>query len=363
MITVIFKAVEKCNSNCIYCGVITKHQNTIMKYDLLQEILQKINDYLLEYSDEKVNLLWHGGEVCMLGADYFNKTIELLNQYCRTTKQRIMHTVQSNLTLINQDIIDAFKILGIKSIGSSYDFIPHIRGFGKNRDSIEYNKKFFEGVNLVEKNGMCWGVIYVVHKQSLKNPLEVFYTLTNLNVANTPKFNEIYLYSEDKYNLAITGKEYADFLGTILPVWWANRERFPDVSPFSDFYDSYIHKINRTCCELSGGCSHRWIYIGPTGKVSQCGRSKDFEIMLYGDVQNYTFKELLNNSLRDSIKNRTTILKNTECKDCRFWYVCNGGCPLDAIVVKGNIYKKSPHCEWVKPFLDNYFEPITGLKF
>ena len=361
MITIIFKAVEKCNSNCIYCGVIKKHQNVIMKYDLLQEIFQKMNDYLLKYPDEEIRLIWHGGEVCLLGAKYFQKAIEFLEKYCNTTKNRIKHLVQSNLTLINQDIIDAFKMLEIKSVGSSYEFLPHIRGFGKNRDSIEYNKRFFEGVNLLEKNGMRWGVIYVVHKQSLKNPMEVFHTITNLNVTDSPKFNKIYIYDEDPYNLAITGREYADFLGAILPFWWEHKERYPHIAPLSQFYDSYTKKITRMDCELAGNCSHRWIYMGPTGKVSQCGRSGDFGILSYGDIQNQTFEEILNNPQRDDIKNRAAILRETTCKDCRFWMVCNGGCPLDAIMAKGDMYKKSAHCDWVIPFLTHYFEPVTKL--
>jgi len=361
MITIIFKAVEKCNSNCIYCGVIKKQQDVIMAYDLLRETLQKINDYLLKYPEEEINITWHGGEVCMLGADYFFKVIEFLEQYCPTTKNRISHFIQSNLTLITQEIIDAFKILGMTTIGSSYEFIPHIRGFGKERDSIAYNRKFFDGVNLLEKNGMRWGVIYVVHKQSLKNPLEVFLTLTNLNVSSSPKFNIIYLYEEDKYNLAITGKEYADFLGGILPYWWEHRERFSCISPFSEFYDSYMRKTNRMGCELAGKCSHRWIYIGPTGKLSQCGRAAQFDLLPYGNINELSFEQLLTDPLREDIKNRGNILRSGGCKDCRFWLVCNGGCPLDAILVNGNINTKAPHCEWVTHFLTNYFEPITRL--
>jgi len=361
MITIIFKAVEKCNSNCIYCGVKKKHQNVIMKYELLQDILQKINDYLLLNPKEIISFIWHGGETCLLGADYFFKAIAFIDKYCSTTKNRIKHLVQSNLTLINQEIIDAFKILGIDSVGSSYEFIPHIRGFGKERDSVAYNKKFFEGVNLLEKNGLTWGVIYVVHKQSLKNPMEVFHILSNLNVSCGPQFNKIYIYDEDKYNLAITGREYADFLGAILPFWWEHKERFSRISPFSDFFDSYTHKINRMGCELTGKCSHSWIYIGSTGKITQCGRAGDFGILSYGDIQNQTFEEAMTHPLREDIKNRVSILKETECKDCRFWTVCHGGCPLDAIMVKGNINQKSVHCDWVKPFLKEYFEPITGL--
>jgi len=361
MITIIFKPVEKCNSNCIYCGVIKGEQHEIMKYDLLQEVFQKINDYLVKYPDEAISFIWHGGEVCLLGADYFYKAIELLDHYCSTTKNRIKHLVQSNLTLINQDIIDAFKILGIESVGSSYEFIPHIRGFGKERDSVTYNKKFFEGVNLLEKNGMRWGVIYVVHKQSLKNPMEVFHILTNVNVACAPIFNKIYIYGEDPYNLAITGREYADFLGTIFPFWWENRERFPGVAPFSEFYDSYTQNTNKMRCELTGKCSHKWLYIGPTGKVTQCGRAGDFGIVPYGNIQNQTLEEVLNNPQRDALKNRVTFLKETACKDCRFWTVCTGGCPLDAILVNKDINTKAPHCEWLTHFLTHYFEPITNL--
>jgi len=332
-----------------------------MQYDLLQEVFQKMNDYLLNYPEERITFIWHGGEVCLLGAEYFYKAIELLEKYCKTTKNRIEHSVQSNLTRINQEIIDAFKILGIESVGSSYEFIPHIRGFGKNRDSAAYNRKFFEGVNLLEKNGLQWGVIYVVHKLSLKDPMGVFHTLVNLNVANPPQLNKIYIYGEDKYNLSITGKEYADFLGTIFPFWWEYRARFPNVAPFSEFYDSYTTHSNKMRCELTGKCSHSWISIEPTGAVTHCGRAGDYGILPYGQIQNQTLEEVLNNPQRNDIKNRVTFLKNTSCKSCKYWSICFGGCPLDAILINGNIYSKSPHCDWVKPFLTEYFEPITEL--
>jgi uncharacterized protein len=351
----------------VYCGVIKKRQDVVMQYDLLQEIFQKMNNYLVKYPEEKISFIWHGGEVCLLGAEYFFTAIKLLEKYCKTTKNRIKHLVQSNLTLINQEIIDAFKILGINSVGSSYEFIPHIRGFGKTRDSVAYNKKFFEGINLLEENGLRWGVIYVVHKQSLSDPLGVFNTVTNLNVCASPRFNKIYIYEKqgskisDPYNLAITGKEYADFLGAIVPFWWEHKERFRHISPFSDFYETYTGDKNRMVCELSGKCSHKWINIEPTGKVTQCGRAGDFGILPYGEIQNQTLEEILNNPQREDLKNRVTVLKNTECKDCRFWRVCHGGCPLDAILVNKNVYSKSPHCDWVKPFLNEYFEPVTGL--
>ena len=162
--------------------------------------------------------------------------------------------------------------------------------------------------------------------------------------------------------MAITGKEYADFLGAILPFWWEHRERFGKVEPFSEFYESYTRQANRMRCELTGKCSHKWIYVGFTGKVTQCGRAGDFGILPYGNIQDQTLEEVLSHPQRNELEKRIAFLKETACKDCRFWMVCSGGCPLDAILVNKDLYTRAPHCEWVKRFLSCYFEPVTQLR-
>src|SRR4030042_4209396 len=145
MAVVIFKAVEKCKSKCIYCEVIKKHQDEIMNYSLLKMIFIRMNEYLKNNPNENISFTWHGGEVCLLSPDYFKVALELQEEYCSDTKSRIIHLVQSNLTLLTQEIIDAFKKLGIQQIGSSFEPIHNIRGFGIKRDSQSYNRMFMEG--------------------------------------------------------------------------------------------------------------------------------------------------------------------------------------------------------------------------
>jgi uncharacterized protein len=361
MAVVIFKAVEKCNSNCIYCDVIKKLQNEIMNYDLLKLIFIRMNDYLMENPTENIAFTWHGGEVCLLGPDYFKVALELQDEYCSKTKSRIEHQVQSNLTLINQEIIDLFAKLGIKQIGSSFEPIHNIRGIGRERDSHLYNQKFMEGIKLLNKNNMTWGVIYVVHKLSLKMPLEIFYYLTNLNIRSHPNFNQVKIFGEDKYNLAITGEEFADFLGAIFPVWLKNQDRYPNVQPFSRLLRNIRDRDSSMVCELSGACSYNWIYIGPDGETSQCGRAGDYNILSYGNLKNNTFSELMRNPKRNQLKGRQSVLPEKECQNCRFWGICHGGCPIDAYMTYNDFMKKSPGCSATKIFIEKYFEPITGL--
>jgi uncharacterized protein len=345
----------------MYCEVIKKRQDEIMNYDLLKLIFIRMNDFLQVNQHENISFTWHGGEVCLLGPDYFNTALELQEKYCSETKSRISHLVQSNLTLLTQEIIDALKKLGIRQIGSSFEPIHHIRGFGKNRDSALYNRKFMEGVKLLNKNHMNWGVIYVVHRLSLTRPLEIFYYLTNLNTRSHPNFNQVKIYREDKNNLSITSEEFADFLGAIFPVWLKNKERYPNVQPFSDILRNVKDKDLATVCESSGACSYKWIYIGPEGETSHCGRTGDYHVLTYGNIKDLTFEEIMHHPKRNQLAERQSVLPEKECKDCRFWGICHGGCPLDAYMTYDAFMHPSPRCNTTKIFMEKYFEPITGL--
>jgi len=361
MAVVIFKAVEKCNSNCIYCEVIKKRQDEIMNFDLLKLIFIRMNDYLTAFPEENISFTWHGGEVCLLGPDYFRVALKLQEEHCRETKSRINHLVQSNLTLLTQEIIDVFKKLGIRQIGSSFEPIHSIRGFGKRRDSQSYNRRFMEGAKLLNKNNMHWGVIYVVHRLSLKMPLEIFFYLTNLNPRSHPNFNQVKIYDEDTHKLAITGEEFADFLGAIFPVWYKNKERYPNVQPFSDYLRNVRDCDLTSVCESSGNCSHKWIYIGPEGETSHCGRTGDHYVLSYGNIKDYTFEEIMHHPQRDQLTRRQSVLASTVCRNCRFWGICHGGCPLDAYMTSGDFIRRSPRCETTRVFMEKYFEPVTGL--
>jgi uncharacterized protein len=361
MAVVIFKAVEKCNSNCIYCDVIKKHQDEIMNYELLKLIFIRMNEYLLGNPDEDITFTWHGGEVCLLGSEYFKTAIALQDEFCSLTKTRIKHLVQSNLTLISQEILDQFIKMGIRQIGSSFEPLHGIRGFGKNRDSEAYNRKFIEGVKLLNRNNISWGMIYVVHRLSLQRPLDIFYFLTNLNPRSHPNFNQVKLYRDDSYNLEISGEEYAEFLGAIFPVWLKNKERYPNVQPFADLYNIIKHGNMTLVCESSGNCNYRWIYIGPEGETSHCGRTGDYNVLSYGNIKNFSFEEIMKHTLRNQLAERQKVLAEKFCADCRYWGICHGGCPLDAFMTHGSFMQPSTKCETMKLFMRKYFEPLTGL--
>lgn len=361
MPVVIFKAVEKCNSNCIYCDVIKKNQRAVMPHELLETVFGRLNEYLLAHPEETMTFTWHGGEVCLLGVDYFEDVIGIIARTCPDTRSRIKHLVQSNLTLLTDALLATFQRLGVDQIGSSYEPLPHLRGFGEDRDSDAYNRAFMRGVSRLEQFGFGWGVIYVVNRRSLPRARDLFTFLTNLCRARNPVFNMIYIYGEDPHNLRISPREYADFLGEILPLWWQHRDRYPHVQPFAGLLQNLTSSARSLVCECSGSCAHQWLYVGPTGDTSQCGRAGDYGLVSYGNIRDRSVTEILADSQRDLFVERQQRLRQGECRECELWEICHGGCPLDSYMVHGDYNHPSPKCEFLKVFLRDHFGPVTGV--
>lgn len=361
MPTLIFKETEACNSNCVYCDVIARKKPRTISFERLKKVFVYINEYLEKYPQEHFSIVWHGGEPCIVGVDFYRKVLEFQDKHCPNTKDRIEHDIQTNLTLINEDLIAVFEKLGISRVGTSYEPYKGIRGFGPQRDSDAYNKQFFRGIEMIERHGWGWGFIYVVTRSVLDKPLEIFHLLTNFKVKGGFQLHPVYSYkNEDKNHVGITAKEFADFLGEIFKEWWPNRERYPYVEPFFSYVNHY-GKGGPVCCSESGNCAYSHIYIGPDGSYSHCGRSSDWDVFNVGNVDNLTIVEAFQHPYREDMAKRDSWLLENDCKGCEYFKICHGGCPLDGWNIKDTIFAKTEWCISRKYFLKQYFEPITGL--
>jgi len=363
MPTLIFKETEACNSNCVYCDVIARKKPRTISMERLGKVFVYINEYLVKFPDEYFSIVWHGGEPLIVGVDFYRKVLELQEKYCPETKSRIEYDIQSNLTLLTQEMVDVFKQMGISRIGTSYEPYKGIRGFGKERDSDAYNRLFFRGLELLEKNGMSWGFIYVVTRRVIDKPLEVFHLLTNFKVKGGFQLHPVYSYkNEDTNHVGITAKEFADFLGAIFEEWWPHRQRYPFVEPFFSYLNHYTAG-GPVCCSDSGKCAYSHIYIGPEGEYSHCGRSSDWDVFEVGNIDTMSIVEAFESPYRKEIDKRTAYLRDNDCKGCPYFKLCHGGCPLDGWNSTGSIMSKTEWCLSRKYFLSQYFEPISGLTF
>lgn len=364
MATVILKATEKCNSNCYYCDVVRKKgTGKSMSLDVLETSYMRIDEYLGADDDREIQILWHGGEPLILGPDYYRQALRLQDKHCADTKSRISYSIQTNLTCFKEEFVEIFQRMGIGAVGTSFDPEPHVRGAGARIDSDTYNRNFFRALELLDKHGIGWGMIYVVTRKSLNNPLDVFHYLTNLKLTGGVNFNPVLIYDNDRKDIAITPEEFVEFLGSIFPFWWKNRDRYRDIEPFKSLVDNIIDGHTSLGCVDSGSCTYHHVNIAPDGETSQCGRSADWGLLQYGNIADKTLEEIIGDSQRHQFVERLDILRDGECGQCRFWDLCHGGCPLDSWSQHKSFMYKSEWCFARKGFIEKYFEPITGVKY
>jgi radical SAM protein with 4Fe4S-binding SPASM domain len=364
MATLILKPTEACNAACVYCVVDRKGWRTkkIMPLEILELMFVRINEFLEERQDEQLEIVWHGGEPLLLGVEYFEKASAFQRKHCAATHPRIRHTIQTNLTLLTPSHIEALRGLGMSSVGTSYDPVAGVRLLKKGEDGSAYNRRFLDAVALLEREGFRWGVICVVTKLSLERPLDIFHFMTNLVPDGGVMFNPVNIAEPELEHLKIGGEEFADFLGAIFPVWWEHRDRYPRVEPFHSLVEDLLseRKRNRYCHD-SGNCANTHFNLGPEGRWSHCGRSEDWGLLDYGSISSRSISQVFCDTAREELRRRNEVLSSGECRDCRWWSVCHGGCPLDGHLSSGTLMGKTGWCRTKRDFIENYFVPITGI--
>lgn len=366
MATIILKATERCNSSCLYCDVVHKPQaaQQTMSLAVLEQVFLRANEFLEAHPAERLELVWHGGEPLLLGPEWFEEALAFQRRHCAQTAERIEHGIQTNLSLFSVEFARLFRELGIDGIGTSYDPIAGIRGPGKVPDTATYNRRFLEGLDILEREGFGWGVIYVVTKLTLPRAREIFHFMTNLKADGGIDFHPVLVYGPEPRHLAITPEEYADFLGEILPLWWENRQRYGGIEPFSSTLRNLQEgRGSALGCVDSGACAASHWNVAPDGSLSHCGRSADWKLLDYGSIFDKSLAESRADPQRDVFRQRDRELEHGECADCRFWQLCHGGCPLDAWADRGSFMHKTPWCAAKKLFIEKHFEPLTGLRF
>lgn len=93
MPTIIFKATEACNANCVYCDVVHRKKPRTIPLELLKTAFERFDEYLKEFPKEEICVIWHGGEPCMAGLDLYKSAVQYMNEICPETKKRLKFAI------------------------------------------------------------------------------------------------------------------------------------------------------------------------------------------------------------------------------------------------------------------------------
>ena len=366
MLTIIVKATEYCNSNCVYCAVRDKDsKRERMSLDTLRIFLERIREYLVADRARRVNLTWHGGEPALMGADFYAAVYALAQEVLGEEAPRLTHSMQSNLTLITDAIACELVRLGVSSVGTSYDYTAGIRGFGPDRDSDAYARDFFRGLEVLRRHGIGAGAIFVVTSHTVDRPVETMQFLSNLlgkayrgHYRLNPLYREGEASRDAQADLFVTPEQFGHFLGRAYEYWAPRRQLLQNVAPFQAIYLAVHGESARLSCEETGVCGSTHLAVSASGECFQCGRAMDNGALHYGSLHEKSLDELFRTPLKRELIGRSPDLQSGECRDCDVWDYCHGGCPVDSRIHFGDWRHRTNFCATRRIFLGEYVLPL-----
>jgi uncharacterized protein len=366
-ITVIAKPTHNCNLACKYCYVDQRAEKGYMTEKILIQSIKKISDTF-----KRSHWIWHGGEPLLIGLNFF-KQIREIQQYYSKRGNKFRNSIQTNGTLIEDQLLDFIDETGDFNMGLSIDGPKELNDKTRvYRDNSGGFEKIMLGIRKVKerKKGRV-GIICVINKWNINRPelLYNFFKNEKLNVQFNPLIPSKRV-QENQDELGITPKQYGEFL---LKMWKIYNEDCLRKGKVSIDIDPFMEVIGNLGtekplgCNYSGACRDNFISIGPKGDIYPCGRFDGVKQFWMGNIQSHTIKEMMESSTNQKLKKRN-LETITGCNSCNFVTICNSGCMHNAYL-SGDLNRKDPYCASykilfgaMKTVLDKEIENVKGGK-
>ena len=342
---VVIQPTSFCNMNCKYCYLTEQTRKTKNKIPLplISTFFTKILSS--KFLGERLVVSWHSGEPLVLGPNYYEDAIEVINQlrkrYCKADFE-IIHDIQTNGTLIDEAWCSFFeKHRDILTIGISCDGPAQLHDAYRRdwRDSGTFENTL-NGMKLLIKNSIQFSLIAVVSPRTLDHPDEFFDFFYSYRASIAEfRFNLLDEFSDSgEYSYEGSDKYYT-FLKTILDRIESSeaKDEILNIKNFSYFYSRLFSSRDERLKQSAHYSSlpFRALNIATNGDVSTfyAGLTIDECTNVYGDNKGLVLGNLNYQSLdeiADSPKLRKIVQdferSHLVCEEeCPYFELCPGG--------------------------------------
>lgn len=340
----ILKPTLSCNLRCKYCYLSECSKvSTTFDVDFAKSVLLQAK--LLLAKNQKIKILWHGGEPLLWGIDNFRTILPFIEDLFGDVDFKI--SIQTNLTLINKEFVDLFVRYNVH-VGTSLDGPKDIHD--SLRTTIDGKGTFdlvLDKIDFCRSHGLKVGCITVgTHKHIGK--IEQLYRFMRDHQIGF-KFNPIFNAGEARKSideLGLTHFEYSEMAIELFDLWFNDKQSKISNAIFADIASSMISRRNCSHCLFLPNCQKHVIAISPKGDVVPCGRFCDDELinLSYGNLHTDSLSTIVSRMQQSDIYKRHEYIAKSNCSQCEYYYLCYGGCMFDGYIKSNDFKSKSFLC-------------------
>lgn len=337
-VSVLIYPTWTCNLHCLYCYSGKSNYSGKMSIETLKNSLYKIADYNEKFGYSK--LIWHGGEATLMGTIFFQKAVEIQNEF--QGKHKFINSLQTNGTRLSESLMDFF-IENKFGIGISLDGDSELHDSQRvNQNGKGTHKKVESSIQYLKSHGNSVNTLAVMTSNTLKD-LDLFYNFIR-NQGNSVKINPLILtgYADENKDLGITPQQYGEAITYLFDKWLEEPEFTFSIEPIAEMLHAIVTGNPKTCA-FSKNCADAFIGIDYQGNITTCGKWIETEYV-YGNINSISIADALQSSqAKKFIQNLENVLNN--CSACKYVSICNSGCPHNTYTVRKEITDKDFYCQ------------------
>ncbi len=346
-----------CNLGCQYCFFLSKEnlyparESPLMTDAMLETYIRQL---MQSSPGPQVDVAWQGGEPMLRGIDFFRRSVELAEKN-RQPHQRVLHTMQTNGTLID-DAWAAFFKQNNYLVGISLD------GPRALHDTYRVNKRnegsfddVLRGWHCLRRHDVDVNILCTIHAANADHPLAVYRffrdelqaqyiqlipiveraTEATIELANQGwgglRGNDRPLYMQAGSlvtDRSVTAEQFGSFLIGIFDEWVQRDVGKVFVTTFDVALGSWMGQHN--ACIVAPTCGNALV-LEHNGDVYSCDHFVEPEHRL-GNIRQTALKHLVSSEKQRRFGQAKQDTLPQYCRECPVLFACYGECPRNRFI-------------------------------
>jgi uncharacterized protein len=345
-----------CNLDCKYCFFLSKEMlYPGDRFRMSDELLQTYIRQLLESQPlGEVNIAWQGGEPTLMGIDFFRRAIQYVEQY-RKPGQTILHTMQTNGTLLNDEWCAFFKehnfLIGL-SVDGPRDMHDAYRVDKRGRGSFD---DVMSGCEVLGRHQVDVNILCTIHAANADHPLEVYrffrdelkaaymqfipiverttealIPVANLGWGKRPGGDRP-LYTQHGGQVterSVGAEQFGRFLVAIFDEWVSRDVGKVFVQTFDVALGSWVGQHN--LCIFSPTCGNA-VALEHNGDLYSCDHYVEPEYRL-GNIRETPMAVMVASEKQQAFGQHKLDSLPKYCRECKVLFACYGECPRNRFI-------------------------------
>lgn len=346
-----------CNLGCKYCFFLSKEnlypprESPLMDEALLDRYLRQL---MASSPGPQVDVAWQGGEPMLRGLDFYRRSVELAEKY-RQPHQRVLHTMQTNGTLIDDKWAVFFKQHGYL-VGLSVD------GPRELHDAYRIDKQgrgsfddVIRGWHCLRKHDVDVNILCTINAANQDHPLEVYRFFRDelraqyiqlIPIVERATADTIALANQGWGGLKGTDRPLYKQEGSLVTERTVKPEKFGRflIGIFDEWVRRDVGKVYVTTFDVALGSwlgQHNACIVAPTcggalalehnGDVYSCDHYVEPDHLL-GNIKDSTLDTLVASEKQRRFGQSKFDTLPKYCRECPVLFACYGECPRNRFI-------------------------------